>query len=72
MGISRAKLGLQADGGGKADTGSRGTDLKLPRGRESQDWECSREPVLVRARDPPGRSTRPAELSPLESIPELH
>lgn len=72
MGISRAKLGLQADGGGKADAGSRGTDPKLPGGRGSQNCESSREPVLVRARDPPGRSTFPAELSPLESIPEPH
>lgn len=31
MGIARAKLGLQADGGGKADAGSRGTDQAAQR-----------------------------------------
>lgn len=30
MGIARAKLGVQADGSGRADTGSRGTDPELP------------------------------------------
>lgn len=66
------KLGVQADGGGKADAESRGTDPERLGERGSQDWGSPREPVRVEARDSPGWSTRPAALSPLESIPEPH
>lgn len=43
-----------------------------PEEGDPQDWEPSREPVLVRDRDPWGSARAPQKLSPLESIPEPH
>lgn len=53
----------------------RSPGAQIPSGLEEGDRRTGgppREPVRVGARDSPGWSTRPAALSPLESIPEPH